>query len=597
MAQHNLFVQPPEIVASDYLPEAEARKLAGVRINSPPAAWPDEITRALLRDHPYIPADRIAVSFKKKDETNGYAYGFIGITGAPRISIPVIMRNRELKPMDVMIVRPEGKADTDVEQGTGDMTEDRVLPLTEDTFGHALDVGDVGTPMPANQVRGTGWTEDGSGLRLPYRGRAVVASVMGASATAKAELATLLSENKEAAAGFAIHGTAAVIDSWLAAGVPRGTLQSKLAAAPVQRATALLADALPTEAKTSEILAARVFVDDESSKIAVSFAGVDLAAPSAVARQFLVFEDGTYCAAPAKIAVFEINPALVEPVMSKLASASLHRGSTVSFVIDGTITAPLKLASIATNEGTGSIYLELSDGLRKFAAVMTRGVKTASFDADTQSWILPMSAQVLQFGDYAQVLPLTIDKTAAAIERLLPDCLTCSDGQFGLSVRGKSIASQVGEDKIAAVLGHWFENGDALLTEVKTTGYVRFTSDMPEAESKVAAAITNYLAYPAVAKQVVAKLAMPLDKAVKLAAAIGDPQGVDAVLGAGFLTEDNLSDFVGLADQFEDSVSKLARLLLGMRMGWPGDENATAVAMKSLQRVTEGLHSAVQEVG
>jgi hypothetical protein len=130
----------------------------------------------------------------------------------------------------------------------------------------------------------------------------------------------------------------------------------------------------------------------------------------------------------------------------------------------------------------------------------------------------------------------------------------------------------------------------------KERGHVRFACDLPEAAMKIAAQAAELADYPKVAAAAVKKIAIPLDKAVKLAAAIGDPEGVDAMLGAGFLTEDNLSEFAGLGDQFEDTTSKLARLLLAVRMGFPGDENATAVAMKSLQRVTEGLNSAIQEV-
>jgi hypothetical protein len=87
-----------------------------------------------------------------------------------------------------------------------------------------------------------------------------------------------------------------------------------------------------------------------------------------------------------------------------------------------------------------------------------------------------------------------------------------------------------------------------------------------------------------------------MDKAIKLAATIGDPQCADAILGTGFLTPDNLAEFASLHAEFDDSVQKLARLLLAIRMGFPGDAGATAVAMKSLQRVSEDLESAMQEV-
>jgi hypothetical protein len=105
-----------------------------------------------------------------------------------------------------------------------------------------------------------------------------------------------------------------------------------------------------------------------------------------------------------------------------------------------------------------------------------------------------------------------------------------------------------------------------------------------------------YAGLSPVLKKAAAEISIPLEKAVKLAAAIGDDDGVDAVLGAGFLTEDNLAEFVGLSGQFEECVSKLARLLLAVRMGFPGDESATVVAMKALARVADRLQSATQEV-
>jgi len=53
---------------------------------------------------------------------------------------------------------------------------------------------------------------------------------------------------------------------------------------------------------------------------------------------------------------------------------------------------------------------------------------------------------------------------------------------------------------------------------------------------------------------------------------------------------------VSMSDQLEEVVGKLARLLLAIRMGFPGDESATVVAMKALQRVKERLEAAMTEV-
>jgi hypothetical protein len=199
---------------------------------------------------------------------------------------------------------------------------------------------------------------------------------------------------------------------------------------------------------------------------------------------------------------------------------------------------------------------------------------------------------------------MPLDKVASFLDKRLPDSLVLSNGQWSLDVRGDTLGvTQADEKTAAAALDKWFENGQEMAEMVKQAaaandgyGWLRFDSDLPQKAEKIASAISTLEAYPKVAAAKVASIAIPLDKAVKLAASIGDPQSADAVLGAGFLTPDNLAEFVTLHQTFDQSIQKLARLLLAIRMGFPGDPSAAAVAMKSLQRVSEDLESAIQEV-
>ena len=98
-------------------------------------------------------------------------------------------------------------------------------------------------------------------------------------------------------------------------------------------------------------------------------------------------------------------------------------------------------------------------------------------------------------------------------------------------------------------------------------------------------------------REFIDRVGLPIEKAAKLASALSDPEGADAVLATGFLTEDNLAEFSSLSEEFQETVSKLARLLLLIRLGYPeGDESATLVAMKALQRVSESLEGLAQPV-
>jgi hypothetical protein len=281
-------------------------------------------------------------------------------------------------------------------------------------------------------------------------------------------------------------------------------------------------------------------------------------------------------------------------------------GQTLVFSLDGVFTAPAKLASIQTNEAQSSVRLKLADTMnQQFDVIIDRRIKEATFEESTGTWIFPLSARVLVLGNHADLLPADPGKVAAALERHLTDHLICSNNQYTLVVRGETLGvPQIAEAKIAAVLNNYLTNGDELIRLVKYAaaqdqqgvGIVRFGSDLPELVQEIVKKADNYVELDSVLATIVRDARLPLDKAVKLAAAIGDPEGVDAILGAGFLTEDNLAEFVNLSDQFEETVSKLARLLLAVRMGFPGDETATVVAMKSLSRVAERLQSAGQEV-
>lgn len=623
MSTQSLFLEPPQIDPWEYLPEAEARKTAGIKLTSPPSYWSDEITQTLLRDHPYIPAERIVVNFKKKDEAQGNALGFVGVAGAPRASIPVIIVNRELKPLDVLVLR---SGDVESEESVGDMQDDQVLPLNEDTFSLAMDAGEIGTPVHSMDVKNTTWSEDGSALRLPFRGRTVIASVMGATEAQKEAFAKLLLD-KTILAGFAARGGGSdqawlegydiktaeslaptmvdVVNAWLSAPEPGNAVRVKMASAPLARAEAVSYADFPVEVSSDQFLAAQVCCDGGEFKTAAVFEAVDLVNPLAGINRWMIFEDGSYCQAPEKVAIAQDpdQDALCGQVMDKLATRSLHRGAVLSFVVpDGDttrFTVPAKLASIVSDESHGSVQLSMSDPLgRVFPVVLSRGVKVAMLDESSGAWVLPIGAGVLQLNGDLESLPLEPAKVASHIQSSLPDSLVCAGGQFTLTVGGSPFqgAVQVGEEKMASVLHDWFENGAELLEMVKEAGYVRFDSNLSAIHEEATKQASVYQDFPLVAKTFLREAAMPLDKAVKLAAAIGNPQGADAVLGAGFLTEDNLAEFVGLGGQFEETVGKLARLLLAVRLGFPGDESATVVAMKSLQRVADKLNSAVQEV-
>lgn len=598
-----LFIEPPKIDAAEYLPAAEAMKLAGTRLMSPPAGWGDEVVQALGREYPFIPLDRVLISFRNKDDSRGYALGHIAITGAPRIRIPVIIKDWELAPLDLMVLHTS--SDQDLEQGSGDMEDDQVIPLTEEAFNQALDSGSPGELVQGNLIRGAAWSEDGSSLRLPYRGRVVVAAAMGATQAQRDALVAGLKANKQASAGFVLNNTTDVLESWLNAAEPKRTVQTKLASAMVKRGHAERLLMVPDEKAASDVAAARIFVEGDVVKTAVCFDGVDLANP-AVINRWLVFEDGACVRSPEKLAVVAGDessiPDFANRVLTKIATAQLLRGSEVVLRVDDMMTAPLKVASIAVSQSQGTMTVEFESTMgQRVPVVFQPGVKTSAF-AGADGWVLPVDTNVLQVrtGDVSRPEPIEPSKLAGRILHVFPDELRCSNGVFTLAVRGEPMdIIQQDEKTAAAKLNLYVDNADEVIAwakeAAKTDGFgaglVRFDAEISQTKKAIAEQIGVYEAFPVKAAELIASIGMPLDKAIKLAAAIGSPDAVDSVLGTGFLTEDNISEFFGLSGQFEETVEKLARLLYAIRIGFPGDESATGVAMKSLQRVTDRLRS------
>jgi hypothetical protein len=540
------------------------------------------------------------VNFKQRDDAMGYGVGYVSIIDSPRVSIPVVITARELKPMDIMIVRsPQQAGEVGTQEGAGSTSDDRVLPLTEQNFDQAADASGIGEVVLPSDIRGSQFTEDGSAMRLPMRGRTVLAHVLGATERQKAAFAEVLRSDPSITAGFHVHGIGEIVNAWFAAPEPGRKIAAKLASLPVEISYAKTLDTLPTALETTKISAATIFLADGTAKTAMAFSAIDLANPTVGAQDWFAFEDGTYCKAAAQVVGVPQDPSAVAAVVAKLAATSLRRGADIVFCVNDAITAPLKVASIQVDEAAGSYHVALTTSLgAPVQVLLAKGVKQAAFDDTTGSWLFPLDAKVLQLSGYASEYqqPASAGKVASILDKQLPDQLIVANGQWSMTGSGTPFFTNASKTAAAETLARWFANSDDLMAQAEAKGHLRFDGGLDKTAASLEAQKKTAAAIPGMVKKALADFGMPLAAAAKLAAAIGRPDCADAVLSTGFLNEDNLADFMQLEGTFEQTVEGLARLLLAIRMGLPGDENATAVAMKSLQRVTERLQSANQEV-
>jgi hypothetical protein len=102
---NELFIQPIEF-----------EKVSYKRISENPAEWTGNIMEAFYNQFPYFANTPVSVTLSQKDEAKGYALGQIVVEEGAGMTVPIIIKNRELFPFDVCIM-----------QGT-------TLPLTETTL-------------------------------------------------------------------------------------------------------------------------------------------------------------------------------------------------------------------------------------------------------------------------------------------------------------------------------------------------------------------------------------------------------------------------------------------------------------------------------
>jgi hypothetical protein len=587
------FVLPPKIDPSEFLPAAEATKCADMRLQSTPAGWVDEITNMALRYNPFLPADRLTLSFVHQDAQMGAALGYIQVLGVDRVTIPVIVNDSWLAPLDLMVVGQRDQSDEATQQaGVGDKTDDRVLLLTQDNWNRYAAPRAGGDALrTVSEQPATAWTESGNALRLPSYSRTVTASAMGASEAAREKLASLVLADKSILAGFQTNETLGVLESWLGANEPKKT------AAATPRLLAEIPVAVPEEQDITKVSTGTFWTEAGEAKVGAAFNAVDLITGKDAV--LVLLEDGSRSInPPTKVAMSPLDSeeAAGPRILKSFLSTGLKVGTEISLELaDGRITRPLRLHKLASD--AGAIHMWLTNGLQVVPLVLHSGVKAASRQEDG-AWLFPMASSALVYPDVPAAKLADQSKIAGLMLELLPNVVTVAGDQWSLR-DGQFNLIQVSEVKVAAVLHASYENGDQLIDALKAgaeandgRAELRFAVN-PESAVK-AAAVSNLGGMRAKTCAALVELinhTLPLDKAVKLASALARPDSVDSVLATGLLNEDNVGEYLELSQRFQGVVDDLARTLLQSRLGLPVDGNAVAVAAKALQRVVNDLES------
>ena len=87
-----LFIQPPQF-----------EKVAYKRVGDNPSDWTADVMESFYNQFPFFVNSKIAINFTQRDDSRGYAIGQITVEEGPGLTIPIIIKDRELYPFDVAI--------------------------------------------------------------------------------------------------------------------------------------------------------------------------------------------------------------------------------------------------------------------------------------------------------------------------------------------------------------------------------------------------------------------------------------------------------------------------------------------------------------
>lgn len=110
--------------------KAEMEKTATYEMPQDVNFWDEEVIKHLHEEHPELTEEDIEVVFKKTDAKKGYGYGFVALGKKGIIKIPIIIKEYQMYPLDVMLY------------------ESKAYPLTPDTAKEIVQSTAIGKSVP-----------------------------------------------------------------------------------------------------------------------------------------------------------------------------------------------------------------------------------------------------------------------------------------------------------------------------------------------------------------------------------------------------------------------------------------------------------------
>jgi hypothetical protein len=266
---------------------------------------------------------------------------------------------------------------------------------------------------------------------------------------------------------------------------------------------------------------------------------------------------------------------------------------------------PFTVSTLPLTSGESIIFEAMTMRGEPVHFTVMPGMASAAPGEKRGSYLIPSFWQFVKVGDFQEPI---MQSTPDMKKYASPDTDDKSLGLLWNGVHYRIIGAQVSNmaqqlydlDRMQArffltAFGLTPEFADTLLNKAKLGGEVRFIASVSPTINHVV--VTNAIEnqdgsrdtkYAAAVDMVVSAIR---ERALIKEALTGkETETVDNVLSLNFVNRNNVGEFVESIDEFKDSQSKLARLLVASRLGIEQiDPQAVKTAMENLSEVIDGL--------
>lgn len=637
-----------------FLPLPTFEKVAYANLSENSSDWVHDITKMLYEKLPFLAQFPTRVKIDRIEERMGYGYGAITVSGA--LSVPLIIKAFELAPMDVFIHRNRFAP-------LSERRVEEIL-FNPDMFGKPVDTAGMDVSIyPSNypphggkyvyaahsilsRLNGLVTEADKKYLAAKLAEPGMFAAFKQSGTLSLLKRAALITPRKhvdpnsilpvnvlqaEKIAGdkFVVRATSDRLYAPKETTVDKRTLWDKLGAAAAREVLESGVYTTVQGARPWKPVMVEELKSDEAKPIRKHgrYEVMDVDGDRRLGWVFpnvvdfdlhklgdKVFTDGlSYALQGDIVGIPATSPARPEQ-KDETPIAELENGKHGCFVFmrggESLCTIPFSVISPIFDQGTHIRFEAMDEYGRPFVVEVTSGVKSITRSThQTNTYTVPADAQFIDIG--RKVVRLQdansgkkIDSDAIKASADSTVIVTCDDGNV-FNLAGAGLGDLVADARgVGQTKAKWYlvslgcspSEADHVLERARKDGRAKIVGTkvlITQAEKQ--AEVMRDRVIPLLTK--VGNLKRDY---VKEAAFLDDESTADKVLGLNFVTPENTQIFVEFLPAYEDAVSKLAHLLIAIRLGLKHvPEPAAKSSMDGLEVVIAALRNmeALRNVG